>query len=192
MTKRNGIILSMGQPDGYLVAVKTNERAQLEQKALQKSHTELKIEAPFIGGMGVVGLAGTTSRLRLLVGASGDITDHWGAGVTITVGPNFAQPEQIMTESPVAVGFEAVGHRTFRTVTLLGVDSFTEPFIGVDLRLPGTDLRAGLRYGFSWPWEGIARMDLSFGGGLSLFDAFTETQIGFTGGLQMVLWFADS
>ena len=54
----------------------------------------------------------------------------------------------------MAVGFEAVGRRTFRTIPILGVDSFSEPFIGADLRLPGTDFRAGLRYGISWPWEG--------------------------------------
>ncbi|MEE2904710.1 MAG: hypothetical protein VYC39_20440 [Myxococcota bacterium] len=192
LTERNGVILSMGEPEGYIVMVKTNERAIVERQALQRSQNELQIDAPFVGGLGFVGLAGTSSRLRLLVGASGDITDDWEAGVTVTVGPNFGQPTAITTESPVAVGFEAVGRRNFRTIPLIGIDSFSEPFAGVDLRLPGTDFRVGLRYGLSLPWAGIARVDISVGGGLTLFDALVDLQLGFTGGLQTIFWFADS
>jgi|GEM_PF-5734466 len=192
LTKRNGVILSMGDPEGYIVTVKTNERATVERQALQRSQNELHVDSPFVGGIGFVGLAGTTSRLRLLVGASGEITDNWGAGMTVTVGPNFKQPTTISTESPVAIGFEAVGRRTFRTIPLIGIDSFSETFAGLDLRLPGTDFRVGLRYGLSFPWEGIARVDISAGGGLTFFDTLDDLQFGFTGGLQTIFWFADS
>ena len=93
---RNGVILSMGEQTAILLSSKqTSVRQERQVSAITD---ELQIDTPFVGGIGIVGLMGTTSRLRLLVGASG-IDDDWGAGLSVTVGPNFAQPDAIATES---------------------------------------------------------------------------------------------
>ena len=193
MTKRGGLILTLGEPEPFDTQVLSKARARKEQAVFSRLNRELQGDFPFVGGIGFEAKAANAARLRAILSASGSLSKRWDLGLKISVGPSFSPPLALETPSPLLLGFELSGRRGVPTKSLLGFDIFSELFTGIDLSLPGIDSHAGLRVGGSIAIAGTARLDIGIGGGVGWFKLDQESPIfGFTGGLQSILWFGDT
>jgi hypothetical protein len=193
MTKRGGLILTLGAPERFDLQVLSAARARKEKAVFKRLGNELQGDFPFVGGLGLELKAGSSARARALVSGSAKSGQRWEMGLKVSVGPNFLEPSVLNQSGPLVIGFEFSGRRRIPSRPLLGVDVFAEIYANLDLRLPGIDPHAGIRFGLSHAFAGEARVDLAFGGGPTWFDAANDQNFwGFSGGLQSILWFGDN
>jgi hypothetical protein len=193
LTKRGGLVLTLGEPEPFDTQVLSKERARKENAVFQQFNQELQGDFGFVGGIGLEAKAASASRLRAVLSGSGKFTDRWDLSLKVSVGPSALAPQTLQTPSPVVLGFEISGRRRVPSKSILGFDVFSEFFSSVDLSLPGLDGHIGLRFGGSHALGGTGRIDVGLGGGLGWFRIDQAQPVfGFTGGLQSIVWFGDT
>jgi len=193
LTKRGGLVLTLGEPEPFDTQVLSKERARKEKAVFQQLNQELQGDFGFVGGIGLEAKAASAARIRAVLSGSGKVSHRWDLSLKVSVGPSGLAPQTLRTLSPVVLGFEISGRRRVPSKSILGFDVFSEFFSSLDLSLPGADGHLGLRFGGSHALGGTARIDVGLGGGLGWFKIDQAQPIfGFTGGLQSIVWFGDT
>jgi len=193
LTKRGGLVLTLGEPEAFETPIMSPSRARQENVAFQRLNRELRGEFPFVGGIGIDGKAATAARVRAVLSGSGKFIGRWDLSIKVLVGPTFLVPAKLKTNAPLVLGFEMSGRRPVASRFRLGFDIFSEIYSSIDLGLPGLDAHAGIRFGTSFALAGSARLDIALGGGGAWYRINEAEEIwGFSGGLQSIFWFGDT
>jgi hypothetical protein len=189
---RGGTLLEIGA-DEPLEAEVMKPR---EARAIARELTSNREEAgglELVGHVGAEGRAGSSGRVRALVGVGGRPSARSEIVASVTVGPQFSPPSLLEGGGPMVLGFEA-GFRLYaRDPATDIVALFIETGASVDLRFPGADPGIGLHAGAALRvWSQVA-VEAAIGGSFVAFRAFDSehrsTVGGATGGLRVALRF---
>lgn len=187
--RRGGLILTLGELDPLEVDVLTPKESEARARVLTA-------EAPEEGGLTLVGYAGadaragSSARIRGVIGVGGDLSPHLELLFFVLVGPKGAPPSRLEEGGPLVLGFEG-SLRTFTRPPGRGLWTlFLEPFLGADLRFPGFDPGAGLRAGLQYPLGRLVELEVAVGGAIYLYSVGgADPFVGASGGLRLGLRF---
>lgn len=191
--RRGGLILVVGELEPFEMDALPPALAEARRRALTRPHSDAPATGadtvPIAGYVGVGARMGSTARARVFIGAGGPLGDTLELRGLILVGPSFSEPQERAGGGPFVLGVELDLRAYVCALSASTWNLFAQPFLGVDLRLPGVDLVGGLRAGgLYWISQEVA-LEASLGGGPVVFGlsapAGERTALGFSGGLQL-------
>lgn len=191
--RRGGLVLVLGELSPFEMDALPPALAAARTRALSRAagpSPEVLGSDNFslAGYVGVEARLGSSARARAFIAAGGTVTERIEILGHVVVGPAFAEPADLAGGGPLALGFELGGRGYVRPVGEAW-NLFAEPFVSVELRLPGVDPGAGLRVGGLYWLSPEVAAEATLGGAGVAFSASPgdgeATHFGFTGGLRV-------
>ncbi len=192
---RGGLLLEIGDDEPLLVEVLPEQRAAAQEKlfaAVREEERPIDLAAY----VGAEGRAGTSARLRLVIGAAAILSPRSELGFGVSVGPAFAEPTALEKGGPMVLGLELALRGYAVDPGFSSFAPYAEVGGGVDLRLPGFDPFGGVRAGAAIHLGDVLSLDLALAGAVNAQSradgASYGVTPGFTGGLRASIRFRSA
>lgn len=182
--RRGGLLLELGVPFAKPLEILTPAESAVRRRDFART-IEDEDRFPVTVGVAAEGRVGSASRTRIHIAVLGPVSERVELKLGLSVGPNFAEPNDLAGGGPLSLGAE-IGARVLASSIW-----FADAVATADVRFPGFDPGGAVYVGARGPW-GPVGWEISGGGGALAADATGDPRAAFFGALRVGVRFGST